>query len=228
MQIKAGGAPREHFLNTSVVLVLFGYSVFSARTATKKKVDALNANGKAKQVRKPSYTQRKTPSHTQREKNNNKQKTKREKEKKAIDVHCWQGFSAVLRPVKTGRSVPFRVKCSSSSFSSFVIWRISTRRNLNCQNRPSVVTNVIAPHNQLFTSMISPPPPSLSLSLFVNMMLNVNRNPKVYSRNGGRVYIYIYMRWLSVALTVNPHIHYMKQLKHRYCRCRPLVVTFVY
>ena len=27
---------------------------------------------------------------------------------------------------------------------------------------------------------------------------------------------------------VNPHIHYMKQLKHRYCRCRPLVVTFVY
>ena len=29
-------------------------------------------------------------------------------------------------------------------------------------------------------------------------------------------------------LTVNRHIHYMKQLKHRYCRCRPLVVTFVY
>ena len=27
---------------------------------------------------------------------------------------------------------------------------------------------------------------------------------------------------------VNPHIHYMKQLKHRYYRCRPLVVTFVY
>ena len=26
MQIKAGGATREHFLNTSVVLVLFGYS----------------------------------------------------------------------------------------------------------------------------------------------------------------------------------------------------------
>ena len=26
MQIKAGGAPREHTLNTSVVLVLFGYS----------------------------------------------------------------------------------------------------------------------------------------------------------------------------------------------------------
>ena len=26
---------------------------------------------------------------------------------------------------------------------------------------------------------------------------------------------------LSVALTVNPHIHYMKELKHRYCRCRP-------
>ena len=26
MQIKAGGAPRQHFLNTSVVLVLFGYS----------------------------------------------------------------------------------------------------------------------------------------------------------------------------------------------------------
>ena len=34
--------------------------------------------------------------------------------------------------------------------------------------------------------------------------------------------------WLSVTLTVNPHIHHMKQLKHRYCRCRPLVVTFVY
>ena len=27
---------------------------------------------------------------------------------------------------------------------------------------------------------------------------------------------------------VNPHIHYMKQLKHRYCCCRPLVVAFVY
>ena len=27
---------------------------------------------------------------------------------------------------------------------------------------------------------------------------------------------------------VNPHVHYMKRLKHRYCRCRPLVVTFVY
>ena len=28
---------------------------------------------------------------------------------------------------------------------------------------------------------------------------------------------------------VNPHIHYMKQLNIvRYCRCRPLVVTFVY
>ena len=27
---------------------------------------------------------------------------------------------------------------------------------------------------------------------------------------------------------VNPHIHHMNQLKHRYCRCRPLVVTFVY
>ena len=53
---------------------------------------------------------------------------------RAIDVHCWQGFSVVLRPVKTGGSAPFRFKCSSSSFSSFVIWRISARRNLNCQN----------------------------------------------------------------------------------------------
>ena len=53
---------------------------------------------------------------------------------RAIDVHCWQGFSAVLPPVKTGGSAPFRFKCSSSSFSSFVIWRISARRNLNCQN----------------------------------------------------------------------------------------------
>ena len=35
---------------------------------------------------------------------------------------------------KTGGSAPFRFKCSSSSFSSFVIWRISARRNLNCQN----------------------------------------------------------------------------------------------
>ena len=43
-------------------------------------------------------------------------------------------FSAVLRPVKTGGSVPFRFKCSSSSFSSFVIWRISAHQNLNCQN----------------------------------------------------------------------------------------------
>ena len=39
---------------------------------------------------------------------------------------------------------------------------------------------------------------------------------------------YLRLCWLSVALTVNPHIHYMKQLKHRYCHCRPLVVTFVY
>ena len=68
------------------------------------------------------------------------------------------------------------------------------------------MTNVIAPQKQLFTSMISLPlslsPPSLSL--FVNMMLTVNRNPKAYSRNGekgrgvlsdwgrGRVYIYTY------------------------------------
>ena len=62
------------------------------------------------------------------------------------------------------------------------------------------MTNVIAPQNQLFTSMISPlPPPPLRK---VNMMLNVNRNPKAYSKNGekgrgvlcggGRVYIYIY------------------------------------
>ena len=53
---------------------------------------------------------------------------------RAIDVHCWQGFSAILRPVKTGDSAPFRFKCSSSSFSSFVTWRISARRNLNFQN----------------------------------------------------------------------------------------------
>ena len=60
------------------------------------------------------------------------------------------------------------------------------------------MTKVIAPRNQLFTSMISLPLPP---PLFVNMMLNVNRNPKAYSRNGekgrgvlcdwgrGRVYI---------------------------------------
>ena len=27
---------------------------------------------------------------------------------------------------------------------------------------------------------------------------------------------------------INPHIYYMKQLKHKYCCCRWLVVTFVY
>ena len=41
------------------------------------------------------------------------------------------------------------------------------------------------------------------------------------------VSLYGHLCWLSVALTVNPHIHYTKQLKHRYCCCRPLVVTFV-
>ena len=66
------------------------------------------------------------------------------------------------------------------------------------------MTNVIAPQNQLFTSLssslslslsslfsslslslsLSHLSLSLSLSLFVNMMLNVNRNPKAYSRNG--------------------------------------------
>ena len=35
MQIKAGGAPREHFLNTSVVLVLFGYSIGARRVSGK-------------------------------------------------------------------------------------------------------------------------------------------------------------------------------------------------
>ena len=54
--------------------------------------------------------------------------------KDEFDVHCWQGFSTVLRPVKTGGCAPFRFKYSSSSFSSFVIWRISARRDLNCQN----------------------------------------------------------------------------------------------
>ena len=33
MQIKAGGAPRQHFLNTSVVLVLFGYSKGSQKVS---------------------------------------------------------------------------------------------------------------------------------------------------------------------------------------------------
>ena len=72
------------------------------------------------------------------------------------------------------------------------------------------MTNVIAPQNQLFTSMISPSPP-----LFVNMMLNVNRNPKAYSRNGlkgrgvlcggGRVYIYIYIDIDIPIATLSPH-----------------------
>ena len=34
-----------------------------------------------------------------------------------------------------------------------------------------------------------------------------------------------YAGWASPC---HPHIHYMKQLKHRYCRCRPVIVTFVY
>ena len=33
---------------------------------------------------------------------------------------------------------------------------------------------------------------------------------------------------LAERRSVNPHIHYMKQLKHRYCHCRPLVATHVY
>ena len=107
---------------------------------------------------------RKTSSETEKEKNKKKKERKKKRKKKtqqnkqqqqqeetnkqkmgnwsrpgqtvwrAIDVHCWQGFSAVLRPVKTAGCAPFRFKCSSSSFSSFVICRISARRNLNCQN----------------------------------------------------------------------------------------------
>jgi len=34
-----------------------------------------------------------------------------------------------------------------------------------------------------------------------------------------------YLRWLSVALSA---IHHVKQLKHRYCCCRPPIVTFIY
>ena len=78
--------------------------------------------------------------------NNNKKKEKKKKKlgnRRGIDVHCWQGFSAVLRPVKTGGSAPFRFKCSSSSLSSFVMtWRISTRRNLNCQNSSKSLNHV--------------------------------------------------------------------------------------
>ena len=71
------------------------------------------------------------------------------------------------------------------------------------------MTNVLAPQKQLFTSMISLPLSLSPLSLFVHMMLNVNRNPKAYSRNGekgrgvlsdwgrGRVYIYIPIATLS-------------------------------
>ena len=87
---------------------------------------------------------KKTKTKNKNKKQQQKTRTRKRKKKKkckkklgnrrAIDVHCWQGFSAVLRPVKTGGSAPFRFKCSSSSFSSFVIWRISARRNLNCQN----------------------------------------------------------------------------------------------
>ena len=72
------------------------------------------------------------------------------------------------------------------------------------------MTNVIASQNQLFTSMISPPPPSLCK---VNMMLNVNRNPKAYSRNGekgrgcyvvGEEYIYIYTYRYTVTTRMTP------------------------
>ena len=31
-----------------------------------------------------------------------------------------------------------------------------------------------------------------------------------------------------LAQTINPYIHYMKQLKQKYCHCRPLLVTFAY
>ena len=36
------------------------------------------------------------------------------------------------------------------------------------------------------------------------------------------------VNWMRVALTVKPHIHHLKQLKHRYCCHRLPVVTFVY
>ena len=39
---------------------------------------------------------------------------------------------------------------------------------------------------------------------------------------------WLYPFTLAERCPVNPHIHYMKQFKRRYCRCRPLVVTFVY
>ena len=56
---------------------------------------------------------------------------------------------------------------------------------------------------------------------------SVTEAPTV-SNNASKISNFVSLCWLSgVALTVNPHIHYIKQLKHRYCRCRPLVVTFV-
>ena len=39
--------------------------------------------------------------------NNNKNVKNKMGNRRAIDVHCWQGFSAVLRPVKNGGSAPF-------------------------------------------------------------------------------------------------------------------------
>ena len=45
-------------------------------------MDALNANGKAKRVRKPSYTQRKTSSQREREKKTKQQNKKHKNNKK--------------------------------------------------------------------------------------------------------------------------------------------------
>ena len=62
--------------------------------------------------------------------------------------------------------------------------------------------------------MISPPPPPPLSLRKVNMMLNVNRNPKAYSKNGekgmgvlsggGRVYIYIYSSPTIFIATLSP------------------------
>ena len=61
---------------------------FSARTAKKKKVDVLNANGKAKQVRKPrEITTREKKKKKKKNQNNNNKKKKQEtknKNKKCI------------------------------------------------------------------------------------------------------------------------------------------------
>ena len=76
--------------------------------------------------------------------NNNKQQTtttttrNKQKQKWGTGAVRDKPFVELLMFINVGKDSPLFsglwFKCSSSSFSSFVIWRISARRNLNCQN----------------------------------------------------------------------------------------------